>query len=280
MKILVTGATGLLGSACFCSSELFPNGEVVGTYHQKTHADYFHLDLCSTDGPARLLDKINPDIVIHTAAAVNVKFCEENREAAVAINVTATAHIAKWCEENKSRLIFISSDYVFSGQKDNYSEDDPVDPLNWYGRTKAMGEEAVLREGQNVVVRVALLYKICAPVARPTFIQEVQTALEQQSTVKVDDRRVKFPVEVTEVALALSGLLNSGIKGVVHFASEKPITRCEWARQIAGHYGYKSGCVVPLDAVPDSLLPVRVKLLNNRFASEFSGTKDLLNRLG
>ena len=122
MKILVTGATGLLGSACFCSSELFPNGEVVGTYHQKTHADYFHLDLCSTDGSARLLDKINPDIVIHTAAAVNVKFCEENKEAAVAINVTATAHIAKWCEENKSRLIFISSDYVFSGQKDNYSE--------------------------------------------------------------------------------------------------------------------------------------------------------------
>ena len=169
---------------------------------------------------------------------------------------------------------------MFSGQKDSYSEDDPVDPLNWYGRTKAMGEEAVLREGQNVVARVTLLYKICTPVARPTFIQEIQTDLEQQSTVEVDNRRVKFPIEVTEVALALSGLLNSGIKGVVHFASGKPITRCEWARQIAGHYGYRSTCVVPLDAGHDPLLPVRVKLLNNRLASEFSGTKNLLNKFG
>ena len=136
MKILVTGANGMLGQ------DLCPILEDVGAFVIETDADT--LDITKGDAVEQALTDIHPDMVIHCAAYTNVDKAEEELETAKLINVTGTENIAKICGKLDIPLVYISTDYVFDGTKTApYTPDDTTNPLNNYGLTKLQGEEAV-----------------------------------------------------------------------------------------------------------------------------------------
>lgn len=152
MKILVTGAKGMLGQ------DLCPILEDVGAFVIETDIDT--LDITNEEMVDEAFTDIHPDMVIHCAAYTNVDKAEEDLETATLINVTGTENVAKACGKLEIPLVYISTDYVFDGTKTTpYTPDDKPNPINNYGLTKLQGEEAVKKYCEKYyIARTSWLY--------------------------------------------------------------------------------------------------------------------------
>src|SRR5574344_1979571 len=153
-KVLVTGSNGMLGQ------DLCPILEQNGYDVVKT--DRKSLDITDKTMVYDVLTRQKPDIVIHCAAYTNVDKAEEDLLLATKINVTGTDNFAKFCGENNIILVYISTDYVFDGEKGGvYYSNDSANPLNNYGLTKYQGEEVVRKYcSKYYIARTAWLYGI------------------------------------------------------------------------------------------------------------------------
>jgi dTDP-4-dehydrorhamnose reductase len=152
MKILVTGAKGMLGQ------DLCPALEDAGYSVAETGRD--ELDITDFGAVEKILNAEKPDIVVHCAAYTNVDGAETDLATATAINVTGSENVAKACAKNDAAMVYISTDYVFDGTKtEPYTPDDAPNPLNNYGLTKLQGEEAVKKHLEKYyIVRTSWLY--------------------------------------------------------------------------------------------------------------------------
>lgn len=153
MRLLVTGANGQLGTElrrCIAGSGDF----------QATFVDIDELDLTDAEAVERFLEEDAPEAVVNAAAYTAVDRAEDEPGAAEAVNGEAVRHLARTCTEQGIRLVHISTDFVFDGSKNRpYTEEDTVAPLGTYGRTKRLGEEAVLGSTHDgVVIRTSWLY--------------------------------------------------------------------------------------------------------------------------
>jgi len=143
MKILVTGGSGLLGS------------ELKNINHNIICCDRY-TDIRDNNIFSKKLNEEMPDIVIHCAAITDSKYVEQNREEAILVNIVGTANVANWCIYNKRRMIYISTDYVYSGiMKHKHSETDPVKPENLYATTKLGGECSVQLVPNHLIIRTS-----------------------------------------------------------------------------------------------------------------------------
>jgi dTDP-4-dehydrorhamnose reductase len=139
MRILVTGSSGLLGSKVV--SLALKRGHTVFSAYNKHPMETgiaLKLDITDAEGVKEAIRKIKPDAIIHTAAYTNVDGCEENRDLAWRVNAEACKHIATSSAEVGAHLVYVSTDYVFNGEKGFYSEGDEPNPINYYGYTKLM----------------------------------------------------------------------------------------------------------------------------------------------
>lgn len=173
MKVVVTGASGLLGRAV-CAGLKADGHTVLGTAHSRATPDsgLAKLDLTDFDGLEAYLRQQAPDAIVHTAAERRPDVVERSPEASHVLNVDVPSRIAAWCKaqaEPGPLLINISTDYVFDGVSPPYSVDDPPNPLNAYGKSKWEGEKGVRddgRPGRTTNLRVPVLY-VEAEVCRP-----------------------------------------------------------------------------------------------------------------
>lgn len=136
MKVVVTGAEGLLGSDV-CKVFAKDGFEVFGLSHAA-------LDVTSIENVTRVLNDIKPEIVIHCAAYTSVDGAEEDFNTACKVNKNGTENVASWCAKNDALIVYISTDYVFYGSRNvRYKPEDTVNPINKYGESKLLGEEVV-----------------------------------------------------------------------------------------------------------------------------------------
>lgn len=144
--VLILGATGRLGRAL---AKVYPRAILVG--HE--------LELTDEDAVRTAIEGIGPRLVINCAAFTDVDACEEEPELAMAVNGHAAGTVAATCARGGATLIHISTDYVFAGDRKGYSEFDPPDPVNTYGRSKALGEARVRSAGGDWrIVRTSRLF--------------------------------------------------------------------------------------------------------------------------
>ena len=164
-KVLITGATGLLGTDLLAS--LKRDYRTMGVSSS-------HFDIRSYDETVGFMNNMRPDIVLHAAAWADVDGCEKNRELAFLVNAEGTKNMARVCKDIGARLIYYSTDYVFDGTKGSaYTEDDTPNPINIYGRSKYEGEEYVLDILEDAaIVRISWLYGT----AKSCFVTGVITA--------------------------------------------------------------------------------------------------------
>ncbi len=197
MKILVTGANGMLGQ------DLCPILEDVGAFVIETDVDT--LDITKGDAVEQALTDIHPDMVIHCAAYTNVDKAEEELETAKLINVTGTENIAKICGKLDIPLVYISTDYVFDGTKtEPYAPDDTTNPLNNYGLTKLQGEEAVKKYCEKYyIARTSWLYGHYGK----NFV-ETMISLAGKDELKVVDDQIGCPTWTVELANGILKLLS------------------------------------------------------------------------
>lgn len=210
MKILLIGASGKLGRAAY---QYFSSRHtVIGTYFTNFCEGLFFLDLTQPDALEDLISTEAWDVILYAAGLTDVDKCEENQELAYKCNAKPIEQIVK---HTSAKLIYISTDYVFNGDKGGYSETSEPSPTNVYGMSKLAGENATLTNKRNAVVRVSGLFSYAnSPNA---------------NTKSVDDNRFSSPVSIIDVCKAIELILDRDASGIFHAAGEKPLSRYEFA---------------------------------------------------
>jgi len=123
------------------------------------HSNSSKLDITDAIEVLNLFHKLKPDVVIHTASETNVDKCEKEKEHAWKTNVEGTRNIALASSEVGAKLVYVSTDYVFDGEKGKYEEQDKPNPINYYGVTKLEGENQVIQHCKNyAILRTSVLY--------------------------------------------------------------------------------------------------------------------------
>jgi dTDP-4-dehydrorhamnose reductase len=239
MKILITGASGFLGG--YLAQAAQGKGELLGTYWEHPVAmpgvELQRMDLTNLVAVAQFVRKIKPRIILHSAALANLDTCEVQKDLAWRTNVDAARMMAAVARELNSRLIHVSTDMVFDGKKGNYAEDDPLEPISYYGYSKRAAEEAVLRAyPEALVVRVALLYGFSVAGGN-SFSAEIFNRLRAGQKVKVFADQFRTPIWASNAARAIMELAAQDRAGILHLAGTERISRADFARELARQIG-------------------------------------------
>ena len=210
---------------------------------------FFSLDI--TDGAAvnKLMDEVRPDVLLHTAAMTQVDECELNKIDCWNTNVTATRFLIDSAKETKSRIIFISTDFVFDGLHGPYKEEDEPNPVNYYGSTKLAAEKAVIQSGLDwAIVRTVLVVGNTEDGQRQNILTWVKEKLEKGETIKVVDDQVRTPTYVEDLADGIILILEKKSKGIFHIAGKDTLTPYQIARQTAEFLKLNSKLIEKSDA--------------------------------
>lgn len=229
-KLLVTGSSGFLGWN-LCQIATQQNWQVFGTY--STHAINIpkvlsqKIDLTDFQALKTLFSEIQPDAVIHTAAASKPNYCQTHPQESYHINVTASCYIADLCAEVEIPCAFTSTDLVFDGLNPPYREGDRVCPVSIYGEQKVLAEQGILeRYPKTAICRMPLMFGIASPHS-PSFIQPFIATLrqEQELTLFVDEYRM--PVSAETAAHGLFLALEKA-EGILHLGGKERLSRYEF----------------------------------------------------
>jgi dTDP-4-dehydrorhamnose reductase len=221
MRILITGSTGQLGRELIRvleEEELFP----------LTHKD---IDIRDPKVIQRIIE-LRPDTIIHTAAYTDVDECERDPESAFLINALGTRHVILGAEKVEARVVYISTDYVFNGEKRvPYVESDDTCPINVYGHSKLMGEDLVRACSVPwIIVRTAWVYGR----GRKNFITNVLAWADNLSVLKLVGDKTGSPTYAKDLALAIRHLICVNASGTYHAACQGACTWFEYGQQILG----------------------------------------------
>ncbi|GAB2901155.1 dTDP-4-dehydrorhamnose reductase family protein [Microbulbifer echini] len=241
MKILITGASGLLGRSVFKQLSGNPIFSVTGTAFSRAGDNLIHLDLSDREVVKACLQTEQPDIVIHCAAERWPDRCADNPDSAWQLNVSSTEFLANHCSAIGAQLVYISTDYVFDGTAPPYAVDDSPNPVNFYGRSKLAGEKAVLKNSNHWVLRLPWLFGPVAYLGESGITALLETLREQKS-ITLDHWAIRFPTSVEEVAEILEQCLlkiinGTNFEGVYHWSGDTACTRYELAQLIANTCG-------------------------------------------
>ena len=220
MRVLITGGSG--GLAVALVRELKKEHEVLALPHSE-------LDVTSKLSIDKVFEQSQIDLVLHCAAIVNADYAENHKELAYHVNVEGTQNIAEACRKNHSKLVFFSSDYVFSGDKEAaYDEDDLVYPVNYYGITKILGEEIVRNIlDTHYIVRIQWLFGETGN----TFFHKILDRKNEAFLNVVNDQR-GCPTYTMDLAKAVGQLIQHNHYGIYHLSGEGTCTWAEYAREI------------------------------------------------
>jgi dTDP-4-dehydrorhamnose reductase len=254
MRILVTGASGLLGLNL--SLGMIETHTIVGVDRSKLANTPFELvqaDLLEAGVCSRLMDETCPDAVIHTAANANVDSCESDPDGARHLNADLPGELAEVCAKRGIQLIHISTDAVFDGTKDGiYTEDDKPNPLGVYAQTKLDGERAVLSANADAAVaRVNFFgWSLSGSRSLSEFFYN-NLSMGNQANGFTD---VYFcTMFVNDLAETLVGMLEKGLSGLYHTVGSEALTKYDFGVKIARQFGFDPKLVIPISVEESGL---------------------------
>lgn len=237
MRILVTGKTGQLGHDVLLELERRGH-EAVGT----GSAD---MDITDESAVSLVLHKYQPEAVIHCAAYTAVDAAEDDEERCQSVNVDGTVNIARVCREIGAKMLYLSTEYVFSGEGERpWEPEDKTAPLNVYGRTKYEGELAVKQYlDRFFIVRISWIYGINGK----NFVKTMRRLGEEKGSVSVVNDQVGSPTYTRDLAVLLVDMIESEKFGVYHASNEGTCSWYEFACEIFKQSGMDDVVVTPVD---------------------------------
>jgi dTDP-4-dehydrorhamnose reductase len=261
MRILVTGASGLLGVnlAMAAAREHEVTGQVNAMPLQGASFSQITGDLLADGAVERMLDEARPDWVIHCAALADVDACEKQPDAAREVNALLPGRIASACV-NRARLVYISTDAVFDGIRGGYTEEDTPNPLSIYARTKLDGESAVLKADPSAIVARINIFGWSIFGKRSLaewFFYNLQAGLPVKGFTDV----FITTQLTTDLAGILLEMLSAGLSGLYHVAGADCGSKYDFARQIARRLGADEQLVTPVSVDDFGLKAARSKNL-------------------
>ena len=238
MKLLITGASGLYGSK-LAQMALAKNIEVYSSDIQglSVYGSFVKLDISGKEQVEEAFKTIKPDVVVHAATLTDVDKCETNKELAWKVNVEGTKNIVEAAKSAGSFLIYISTDYVFSGEKGNYKETDKPDPINYYGLTKLKAEEIVQTQKEYFIGRPSVIYGSTPAAGKVNFALWLIETLGKGERVKIVTDQWNTPTLNTNLAEMTLEVIERRLTGVYHTCGATRVSRLEFAEQIAEAFG-------------------------------------------
>ena len=228
-NILIIGANGFLGSNIL---QLRRSKEVKDQYFQFLAADlknsniphdvtFYHINITNPQDTLKKIEKISPDVIILTAAMTNVDQNEVDKELATAINTEGPKNVFIACKKTDSKLIFMSTDFIFDGisKEGNYNENDAPNPLSHYAKTKFNAEKAIINsEIEYAICRTAVLYGWNKQ--KHNFITWIIKKLQQNEPIQIVTDQLNSPTFVKNLAEILLQLIKKDAKGIYHTAGD------------------------------------------------------------
>ena len=242
-KILITGAFGQLGtSLCkvLSNESILAAGRVIiSTKKYKC----IELDITNQKKVAGIIRDYKPDIIIHLAAMTDVDGCEKTPEIAFDVNVKATENLLT---SFKGKFIYISTDYVFDGEKGPYFEDDKVNPMSVYGKTKLYGENLVQQSDIDwVILRSNIIFSY-SDRTKASFVNWVVDSLKKRQMITVVNDQWNNPTWTNDLAKVISKIIEKDINGLYHYGGRDYLNRLEFAKMIASTFGLDGSLIKPI----------------------------------
>lgn len=234
-KLLITGASGFLGwnlsqqaqaqwqvfGICYSGAIVIPNTTII------------KIDLRDFSAVKELFAQIQPDAIIHTAAASKPNFCQTNPKESDRINVDASLNLARLCENYRIPCVFTSTDLVFDGTKSFYTETDSVSPISHYGEQKVLAERGMLEiYPKTAVCRMPLMFGNVPPTAI-SFIQPFIDKLKKGEDLFLFSDEFRTPVSGMTAAKGLLLALDKQVEGLLHLGGKERISRYQFGELLA-----------------------------------------------
>ena len=279
MKILITGANGFLGH--HLSIQLLEKGHtIIATGRgdcrlplaNEKGFQYLSMDFTDPFAVHDVFEKCKPEIIVHAGAMTKVDECEQEQWQAYLTNVEGTVTMMMNAEEQKSFFIFVSTDFVFDGEKGFYKEEDSCRPVNFYGKTKLEAEDSVMEyEYDWAIVRTSLVYG--KPLAgRSNILTVVKDKLEKGEEYSVVNDQVRTPTYVEDLASGIVSIIEKKATGIYHISGQDELTPYEMARKVSEYLELDTSLIKKVTAVNFSQLAKRPE--NTRFIID-KAKKDL-----
>lgn len=235
LPLLMTGATGLVGSRFV---ELYGHRYEISNMDLTTGVDITNQETISSfisSHPAKTL--------IHLAAFTNTAQAskQEGDKSGLCyqVNVEGTRNIAQLCQKEGIHLIHVSTDFVFDGRKQApYLEDDPTNPLDWYGKTKQLAEQVVQESGASYsIARIAYPYRQDFP-DKPDLVKKIRAALESDTLPPQFTDSLITPTYVDDIATGFDRLISTHFQGIYHLVGSTSLSPYDLSCKVASHFGY------------------------------------------
>jgi dTDP-4-dehydrorhamnose reductase len=248
MKIFGTGLSGLVGS------------RVVEILRSRYIFETSEVDIVEKEEVSESISSSDAPIVLHLAAKTNVDECEKDREidqkiiqggtlqyphTAYAVNVIGTKNIAQVCRNTGKKLIYISTDFVFDGEKpagEYYTESDKPNPVNWYATTKYEGEKIVQKLPYFLIVRIAYPYG-GKPGRKKDFVRSIVDKLVAGQKIFAVMDHIFTPTFIDDIGEALDILIKNNAEGIYHIVGSEFLTPYEAALLIAKRFGFSESLI-------------------------------------
>lgn len=235
MKILVTGAKGMLGNDLL---------SILALKHQVTGLDIEELDITDLDKTTKSLKLLAPDVVINSAAYTNVDACESNIDLAYRVNSLGPRNLAVACNQIGAALVQLSTDYVFPGtSSEPYREDDPTGPISIYGKSKLAGENNIRTlTNRFYIVRTSWLFGQNGP----NFIKTILRLAGERDLLTVVDDQTGSPTYTGDLAQAIAKLIETNAYGSYHLTNSGTCTWYQFTKEILQEAGITGVEVKPI----------------------------------
>jgi dTDP-4-dehydrorhamnose reductase len=246
MRILITGASGLLGlnSALEAADQHTVFGQVNRNLIHTETFTVLQADLLEPNAVERLLDQTQPDWVIHCAALANLDACESNPDLARELNIAIPKKLAAECRKGGARLLHVSTDAVFDGQTGGYTEADIPNPLSTYAQTKYQAELAVAAANSAAIIARVNLFGWSLNGRRSLAEFFFNNLSAGRSVMGFTD--VHFcPLLVNDIAYIFFRMLDRRLSGLYHVLSSDTLTKYDFGVAIAEKFGLNSELIAP-----------------------------------
>ena len=234
-RIFITGIRGQLGSTL---------DKYLSTYFNvlNNKEGLKNIDISDRSELNYIFKELSPDYIINCAALTNVDFCEQNKSNSYEVNVNGVKNIIS-CTKNVTKIIHISTDYVFSGNREIYRESDMPDPISYYGKHKLESENFLRSSNRDhLIIRPSVIFGNTGN----NFYIWVRDSLKDNQEISVVTDQISNPTWSWSLSEAICKSILSNISGLFHYGGEEIISRYDFAVKIAKVHGFNTDRIIPI----------------------------------
>ena len=244
LKVYITGGSGLL--SVNLATLLNKKFEIFLNLHKKnikiSNTKNVKIDLMNYSKIKYFFLKYKPDVIIHTAAISNIEYCEMYKKKCKSVNIETTKNISKVCKLLNIKLIFISTDHLFSGVKKFYKESSKCKPLNYYAKSKLISENFIKKYLKNYLILRTNFYGI-GPKYRSSFSDWIIENLKKKQKILMFKDVFFTPILINDFSEILQCLIKNNINGTFNVSGQERISKYKFAIKLAKIFNYETNLI-------------------------------------